>query len=111
MPVEQRGRVIAVEFGPTGSNREEPEGSAEGGSLRTVNRTPRTAAEECLHSHLRRRQARTHERHVQVARRVGIGTGLTERLDDPPAAAVVGRRWRKRPGAAPIRLMKDDRTS
>ena len=28
MPVEQRGQVIAVEHGPTGSNREEPEGSA-----------------------------------------------------------------------------------
>ena len=38
MPVEQRGRVIAVELGPTGSNREEPEGSAEGGSLRAVTR-------------------------------------------------------------------------
>ena len=25
MPVEQRGQVIAVELGPTGSNREEPE--------------------------------------------------------------------------------------
>src|SRR5580704_10467843 len=25
MPVEQRGRVIAVEHGPTGLNREEPE--------------------------------------------------------------------------------------
>src|SRR5438552_17368372 len=25
MPVEQRGQVIAVEHGPTGSNREEPE--------------------------------------------------------------------------------------
>src|ERR1700730_5904929 len=38
MPVEQRGQVIAVEHGPTGSNREEPEGSAEGGSLRAVTR-------------------------------------------------------------------------
>src|SRR6202040_3893424 len=28
MPVEQRGRVIAVELGPTGSNRKEPECSA-----------------------------------------------------------------------------------
>jgi hypothetical protein len=27
--VEQRGQVIAVEHGPTGSNREEPEGSAD----------------------------------------------------------------------------------
>jgi hypothetical protein len=36
MPVEQRGRVIAVELGPTGSNREEPEISAEGGSLRAM---------------------------------------------------------------------------
>src|SRR6266853_6178571 len=26
MPVERRGQVIAVEHGPTGSNREEPEG-------------------------------------------------------------------------------------
>src|SRR5260221_7787571 len=38
MPAEQRGRVIAVEFGPTGSNREEPEISAEGGSLRAMTR-------------------------------------------------------------------------
>src|SRR6202022_829495 len=38
MPVERRGRVIAVELGPTGSHREEPEGSAEGGSLRAVTR-------------------------------------------------------------------------
>jgi len=38
MPVEQRGQVIAVELGPTGSNREEPERSAEGGSLRAVTR-------------------------------------------------------------------------
>src|ERR1700730_10946101 len=38
MRVERRGRVIAVELGPTGSNREEPEGSAEGGSLRAVTR-------------------------------------------------------------------------
>src|SRR6516165_6540138 len=34
MLVERRGQVIAVELGPTGSYREEPEGSAEGGSLR-----------------------------------------------------------------------------
>ena len=34
MVVERRGQVIAVELGPTGSNREEPDGSAEGGSLR-----------------------------------------------------------------------------
>jgi hypothetical protein len=38
MPVEQRGRVIAVELGPTGLNLEEPEISAEGGSLRAVTR-------------------------------------------------------------------------
>jgi hypothetical protein len=38
MPVEPRGQVIAVELGPTGSNWEEPEGSAEGGSLRAVAR-------------------------------------------------------------------------
>src|ERR1700730_15390880 len=38
MLVERRGWVIAVELGPTGSNREEPEGSAEGGSLRAVAR-------------------------------------------------------------------------
>ena len=38
MPVEQRGQVIDVELGPTGSNREEPEGSAEGGSLRAMTR-------------------------------------------------------------------------
>jgi len=38
MPVEQRGQVIAVELGPTGSFQEEPEGSAEGGSLRAVTR-------------------------------------------------------------------------
>jgi len=38
MLVERRGRVIAVELGPTGSNREEPERSAEGGSLRAVAR-------------------------------------------------------------------------
>ncbi len=31
-------RVIAVEHGPTGSNRDEPEGSAEGGSLRAMTR-------------------------------------------------------------------------
>src|SRR5215471_15985522 len=31
-----KGQVIAVELGPTGSNREEPERSAEGGSLRAV---------------------------------------------------------------------------
>ena len=37
MLVERRGRVIAVEFGPTGC-QEEPEGSAEGGSLRAVAR-------------------------------------------------------------------------
>ena len=38
MLVERRGQVIAVGLGPTGSNREEPEGSAEGGSLRAVTR-------------------------------------------------------------------------
>src|SRR5215831_19387079 len=38
MLVERRGRVIAVELGPTGLYREEPEGSAEGGSLRAVTR-------------------------------------------------------------------------
>ena len=38
MVVERRGRVIAVELGPTGSNREEPEISAEGGSLRAMAR-------------------------------------------------------------------------
>ena len=38
MPVERRGWVIAVERGPTGSNQEEPEGSAEGGSLRAMAR-------------------------------------------------------------------------
>src|SRR5260370_5654901 len=38
MPVERRGQVIAVEHGPTGLNREEPERSAEGGSLRAVAR-------------------------------------------------------------------------
>ena len=38
MPVEQRGQVIDVELGPTGTNREEPEGSAEGGSLRAMTR-------------------------------------------------------------------------
>ena len=38
MLVERRGRVIAVELGPTGSYREEPEGSAEGGSLRAMAR-------------------------------------------------------------------------
>ena len=38
MPVEQRGQVIAVERGPTGSNQEEPESSAEGGSLRAMAR-------------------------------------------------------------------------
>src|SRR6202023_4420715 len=38
MPVERRGQVIAVELGPTGSYREEPEISAEGGSLRAVTR-------------------------------------------------------------------------
>jgi len=38
MLVERRGWVIAVELGPTGSYREEPEGSAEGGSLSAVTR-------------------------------------------------------------------------
>jgi hypothetical protein len=38
MSVERRGQVIAVELGPTGSYREEPEGSAEGGSLRAMTR-------------------------------------------------------------------------
>ena len=38
MLVERRGQVIAVELGPTGSNREEPEISAEGGSLRAMTR-------------------------------------------------------------------------
>ena len=38
MLVERRGRVIAVELGPTGLYREEPDGSAEGGSLRAVTR-------------------------------------------------------------------------
>ena len=38
MLVERRGKVIAVERGPTGSYREEPDGSAEGGSLRTMTR-------------------------------------------------------------------------
>ena len=33
MFVERRGRVIAAGLGPTGSNREEPDVSAEGGSL------------------------------------------------------------------------------
>jgi len=38
MPVERRGQVIAVELGPTGLLREEPENSAEGGSLRAMTR-------------------------------------------------------------------------
>src|SRR3984893_6669496 len=38
MPVGQMGAVIAVELGPTGLHREEPDGSAEGGSLRAVTR-------------------------------------------------------------------------
>src|SRR6266581_9499106 len=38
MLVERRGRVIAVELGPTGLYREEPDGSAEGGSLRAMAR-------------------------------------------------------------------------
>ena len=38
MPVERRGQVIGVELGPTGLYREEPEGSAEGGSLRACPR-------------------------------------------------------------------------
>ena len=38
MLVERRGWVIAVELGPTGSNQEEPAGSAEGGSLRAMAR-------------------------------------------------------------------------
>src|SRR6266700_4256219 len=38
MPVERRGQVIAVVLGSTGSNREDPEGSAEGGSLRAMTR-------------------------------------------------------------------------
>jgi hypothetical protein len=38
MLVERRGQVIAVELGPTGSNREEPDGSAEGGSLHAMAR-------------------------------------------------------------------------
>src|SRR3989442_15051095 len=38
MLVERRGRVIAVELGPTWRCQEEPEGSAEGGSLRAVAR-------------------------------------------------------------------------
>ena len=33
MVVERRGRVIAFELGPTGSYREEPDGSEEGGSF------------------------------------------------------------------------------
>src|SRR5712671_7420554 len=38
MLVERRGRVIAVELGPTGGARRSPKGSAEGGSLRAVAR-------------------------------------------------------------------------
>src|ERR1700732_4362300 len=38
MLVERRGRVIAVEHGPTGLNRDEPEDSAEGGSLHAMAR-------------------------------------------------------------------------
>jgi hypothetical protein len=38
MLVARRGQVIAVELGPTGSYREEPDGSAEGGSLRAMAR-------------------------------------------------------------------------
>ena len=38
MPVEQRGRVIAVELGPTGLNQEEPEIQRKGGSLRAMTR-------------------------------------------------------------------------
>ena len=38
MLVERRGQVIAVEHGPTGLNRYEPEDSAEGGSLRAMAR-------------------------------------------------------------------------
>jgi hypothetical protein len=38
MPVEQSGQVIAVELGPTGLHREEPEISAEGGSLSAMTR-------------------------------------------------------------------------
>jgi len=38
MLAERRGWVIAVELGPTGSYREEPDDSAEGGSLRAVAR-------------------------------------------------------------------------
>src|SRR5271165_6746744 len=38
MLVERRGQVIAVGSEPTGNYREEPDGSAEGGSLRAVGR-------------------------------------------------------------------------
>ena len=38
MPVERREQAIAVELGSTGSYREEPECSAEGGSLRAMAR-------------------------------------------------------------------------
>ena len=38
MPMEQREQVIAVEVGPTGLNQEEPDVSAEGGSLRAMTR-------------------------------------------------------------------------
>jgi hypothetical protein len=37
-PVERRGRVIAVELGPTGLQWEEPEISTEGGSIRAMPR-------------------------------------------------------------------------
>ena len=38
MPMERREQVIAVEVGPTGLNQEEPDVSAEGGSLRAMTR-------------------------------------------------------------------------
>ena len=39
VPMERREQVIAVEVGPTGLNQEEPDVSAEGGSLRAMTRT------------------------------------------------------------------------
>jgi hypothetical protein len=38
MPVERREQAIAVELGSTGSSREEPECSMEGGSFRAMAR-------------------------------------------------------------------------
>jgi hypothetical protein len=73
MPCRRCSRLRTVELGPTGSYWEEPDGSAEGGSLRAMARAGMTR--EC---------------HVRIRERLGVKfPGLTRPKCECPRAAVM----------------------